>query len=120
MLTLVGESVILNIQERQLLHTHKDIYSQKNEWKLQYRASRDGDTAKNFHKHCDGLSPICVIIKSKEYDHVFGGFSFFPFDGQKYGYTDDPEFKNWIFLLRFGGKLIFGDCVFSSETNMEH
>ena len=39
---LVAQSLILNISERNLLHSHEDIYSQKN-WRLCYRASQDGD-----------------------------------------------------------------------------
>ena len=60
---LVGDSTILSLSERNLLQSHKDIYSQGN-WRLCYRASQDGDEAKDFHDKCDGLSPICVIIKS--------------------------------------------------------
>ena len=88
------------MEERCLLQSHKDIYSQKN-WRLCYRVSQDGDRAPDFHKKCDGLSPICVIIKSKIHNHVFGAVSHIPFDS-KSGYVRDPKMRNWIFLVRSG------------------
>ena len=35
-------------------------------YKLIYRASRDGDTVENFYKKCSNISPIILIIKTKE------------------------------------------------------
>ena len=98
MLTSNFFCLILNISERMLLHSHEDIYSQKN-WRLCYRASQDGDRAKDFHDKCDGLSPICIIIKSKIYNHVFGAVSHIPFDS-KSGCVHDPKMRNWLFRVR--------------------
>ena len=95
---LVGESVILTIPERILLESHQNINSKKR-WKLVYRASRDGDKAKDFHEKCDNLSPILVVIKSN-FDQVFGGFSHLPFTSKDHR-IDDPKKRNWLFRVRF-------------------
>ena len=42
--------------------------------RLIYRASEDGDTPYKFHKLCDGLSPLIVLIKTT-YNKRFGGFT---------------------------------------------
>ena len=91
--------MILTNAECKLLKSHQDINSQKS-WRLVYRASRDGDKTKDFHRKCDGLSPIVVIIKSKTYNHVFGGFSHHPFSS-KNEWTHDPKKRNWLYLVRF-------------------
>ena len=100
MLFLVfSESVILTIPERSLLESHEDINSQK-QWKLVYRASSDGDKVKDFHEKCDNLSPVLVVIKSKKFNHVFGGFSHLPFE-TRYEWIHDKKKRNWLFRVRF-------------------
>ena len=42
--------------------------------RLVYRASEDGDTPYKFHRLCDGLSPLLVLIKTT-YNKRFGGFT---------------------------------------------
>ena len=42
--------------------------------RLIYRASEDGDTPYKFHRLCDGLSPLLVLIKTT-YNKRFGGFT---------------------------------------------
>ena len=42
--------------------------------RLIYRASEDGDTPYKFHRLCDGLSPLVVLIKTT-YHKRFGGFT---------------------------------------------
>jgi len=42
--------------------------------RLIYRASEDGDTPYKFHRLCDGLSPLIVLIKTT-YHNRFGGFT---------------------------------------------
>ena len=43
-------------------------------WKLIYRASEHGYTAKSFHEYCDDKGPTLVIIKSSE-GWIFGGYT---------------------------------------------
>ena len=40
---------------------------------LLYRASTDGKTPADFHRHCDNKGPTLVLIKSGEY--IFGGYA---------------------------------------------
>ena len=42
--------------------------------KLIYRATDDGDTADAFHKKCDNLSPLLILIKTTKHRR-FGGFT---------------------------------------------
>jgi hypothetical protein len=43
-------------------------------WKLQYRVTRDGFTAQNFHSKCDGIANTLTVIKS-EHGNIFDGFT---------------------------------------------
>ena len=43
-------------------------------WKLLYRASEHGYTAKSFHEYCDKKKPTLVIIKSSG-GWIFGGYT---------------------------------------------
>ena len=45
----------------------------KGEWRLLFRASRDGFAAEAFHAKCDNKGPTVTIAKSGEY--IFGGFT---------------------------------------------
>ena len=45
----------------------------KGEWRLLFRASRDGFAAEAFHSKCDNKGPTITIVKSGEY--IFGGFT---------------------------------------------
>ncbi len=44
------------------------------QWKLLYRASEHGYTAKSFHECCDNKRPTLVVIKSSG-GWIFGGFT---------------------------------------------
>ena len=41
---------------------------------LMYRASRDGDLAKDFHLQCDFIGPNLTFVKTKK-GYIFGGFT---------------------------------------------
>ena len=43
-------------------------------WRLIYRASEHGYTAKSFHEYCDDKGPTLVVIKSTN-GCVFGGYT---------------------------------------------
>ncbi len=43
-------------------------------WKMIYRASEHGYTAKSFHKYCDNKGPTLMMIKSSE-GWIFGGYT---------------------------------------------
>ena len=43
------------------------------EWRLLFRASRDGFASQTFHSKCDNKGPTITVVKSGEY--IFGGFT---------------------------------------------
>jgi hypothetical protein len=45
----------------------------KCKWHLCYRASRDGWSVQEFHKHCDNKGPTVVLVKAN--DCIFGGYT---------------------------------------------
>ena len=55
---------------RNISYTSKQFYNMK----LIYRATDDGDTADMFHKKCDNLSPLLILIKTTQHRR-FGGFT---------------------------------------------
>ena len=44
------------------------------EWRLLYRASRDGFAARPFHLRCDNKGPTVTIVKGSR-GNIFGGFT---------------------------------------------
>ena len=75
---------------------YKDL-NQDFTFKLLYRATRDGDKAINFHKNCDGICPILVLIKTKK-ERRFGGFTEAYFESTK-EYKGKRDDKAFIFSL---------------------
>ncbi|PKY15070.1 hypothetical protein RhiirB3_520100 [Rhizophagus irregularis] len=65
------------------------------EFKLIYRASRDGDTYESFHDHCDDKGANIVIIKKKNSDRIIGGYN--PLDWNGTGWKSTME--SFIFTL---------------------
>ena len=60
---------------------------------LIYRGTRDGDMGQDFHKLCDGLSPILLLIKTT-HNIRFGGYTETYFEGtsEYVGKKDDNAF----------------------------
>ena len=46
---------------------------EKCKWNICYRASRDGWSGQDFHKHCDNKGPTVVLVKANDY--IFGGYT---------------------------------------------
>lgn len=44
------------------------------EWRICYRASRDGWGAKDFHSNCDDKESTVTVVKLAN-DFIFGGFT---------------------------------------------
>ena len=61
--------------------------------KLLYRATRDGDKASTFHKNCDGVCPLVVLVKTRK-EIRFGGFTETYYESTKEfkGKRDDKAF----------------------------
>ena len=67
------DSTILNKQNKKSILLLCNFPSAK-QWKLQYRATRDGFGAEDFHSECDGISNTLTVIKSTN-GKIFGGFT---------------------------------------------
>lgn len=55
-----------------------------------YRGSRDGYTRYDFLGKCKDYSNTLVVIKSWEYDHIFGGYVSVPWTDED-GYICDEN-----------------------------
>lgn len=55
---------------KNISYTSKQFFNMK----LIYRATDDGDTARVFHRKCDGISPLLILIKTIK-NRRFGGFT---------------------------------------------
>ena len=92
--------------------------------KLLYRATKDGDNAKDFHLKCDKIKNNIIVIKTKK-GLIFGGFTCESWDGKgdkkdKNAFCfslDKFKIYNWIkgkssiFVSPESGPA-FGNCIF--------
>ena len=56
------------------------------DWKLCWRASRDGWNANTFHSLCDEKGPTITIIRVGKY--IFGGYTSLPWPSKYYNEDD--------------------------------
>jgi hypothetical protein len=66
-----------------------------NKLKRIYCGTINGFHYKDFHSHCDGISPTLTVIKSEK-KFIFGGFTNLKW-ASKNGYVADGD--NWLFVL---------------------
>ena len=59
------------------------------DWKLCWRASRDGWNANTFHSLCDEKGPTITIIRVGKY--IFGGYTSLPWPSKYYNEDDLRE-----------------------------
>ena len=76
-------SFLIKKINRNISYTSKQFYNMK----LIYRATDDGDTAEMFHKKCDNISPLLLLIKTTKHRR-FGGFTQSTFES-----TEEPKGK---------------------------
>ena len=88
------DSTILDNQNKVAIKELCGLPSTK-KLKLQYRATRDGFTAQNFHTKCDTAANTLTIIKS-EHGNIFGGFTEKAWNSSGQYYADP---KSFIFSL---------------------
>ncbi|CAH3165577.1 unnamed protein product [Porites evermanni] len=67
------ETVILTNEEHRRVMKSWLPEAMKGEWRLLFRASRDGFAASAFHSKCDNKGPTITVVKSG--GNIFGGFS---------------------------------------------
>ena len=64
------------------------------EWRLLFRASRDGFTASAFHSRCDNQGPTVTVVNS--HGNIFGGFT----ESAWAGKTDNTAFDRIFSILK--------------------
>ena len=67
------ESVILTNEEHRRVLKSWLPEAMKREWRLLFRASRDGFASSTFHFQCDNEGPTVAVVKSGR--NIFGGFT---------------------------------------------
>ncbi len=72
--TIFKNSTILT-NELSLQLVNLTGFSFNSSWSLLYQASVDSFRASSFHSKCDQISNTLTVIKSKEYNFIFGGFT---------------------------------------------
>jgi hypothetical protein len=81
---------IINLISSKIKKKIKKLY-------LCYKATQDGDKAENFHKKCDYIKNIIILIKTKQ-NKKFGGFSSESWDNNN-GQTWKKDKNAFIFSL---------------------
>ncbi len=75
--------ILTNEEHRSVLKSW--LPRQDGEWRLLFRASRDGFAATAFHSECDGKGPTVTVVQSG--NNIFGGFT-------EVSWTAPGEFTN--------------------------
>ena len=93
------DSEILTNEHRRILIGW--LTAHRGEWRLLYRASRDGFRAATFHARCDNKGPTVTIVKSG--NNIFGGFTEVSWQSEycffmHFTRADDTYF-NWRLLI---------------------
>ena len=70
---------------------------------LLFQGSRDGFTAKSFHKNCDNQGPTLILIFVKETQRLFGAFTDIPWKS-KGGWVKGNG-NSFLFSLRPDGSI---------------
>ncbi len=84
------DSAILDNNNKKAINILCNLPSVK-QWKLQYRATRDGFTAQNFHTKCDTVANTLTVVKSTN-GNIFGGFTEKAWDSSNQYYSDPKAF----------------------------
>ncbi|RIB29285.1 hypothetical protein C2G38_2057197, partial [Gigaspora rosea] len=78
--------------------TTYDVTEIPYEFKLLLRGSRDGFDTKTFHKLCDNIPALIVVMKVENSNGILGGYSPLGWNSTNSGYTEAPG--SFIFSLK--------------------
>ena len=93
-------NIIKNIKEESIIGNKLSI-SKIIKYRLLYRATRDGDSAKLFHLKCDNFHNLAVIIETRE-GKRFGGYTSSKFKG-----ANPMKIDNNAFLFSLDLKKVY-------------
>ena len=101
------ETDSINKEELDLINEglKKNLNKKIKKMKLLYKASRDGDSAENFHKNCDNTANTLTIVKTTK-NKKFGGFTTQKWNGSD-GYKSDTN----AFIFSFDNKEIYYNSI---------
>lgn len=98
-LNLFPNSNMLRNDKMHLQTTLNNWYGNpKQQWRLIFRASTHGFSASTFHRHCDNLSPLFIIVQDVK-GEISGGFTDVAFtkNSRKGGYINSE--RSFLFAL---------------------
>lgn len=98
-LNLYPNSLMLRNDKMHLQSTLNNWYGNtKQQWRLVFRGSSQGFSAAAFHKYCDNLSPLFVIVQGVR-GEISGGFTDVAFtkNSRKGGYINSE--RSFLFTL---------------------
>jgi len=108
-------AILTNEQMTELMSLCK--FSLNQNWKLIYRATRDGFGATDFHSKCDSYQNSLVIIKSTN-GNVFGGYTEQNWS-HSVDYKNDPNAFLLSFINQHNSKIIM-KCTNPSHAIFAH
>ncbi|EXX67405.1 hypothetical protein RirG_114740 [Rhizophagus irregularis DAOM 197198w] len=114
------DSIIITTQHAELISKWIDILEitdkAKNlyEFKLIYRATRDGFKGYRFHKNCDDKSHTISIFKVKDSDEILGGYNPIEWKSENFGVTNDS------FIFSFANSESIENYLLSRVKDKEH
>lgn len=100
--SVLSEATMRPFEDSEILNTgHREALISMlpyscGEWRLVFKASRDGFKAEDFHSKCDGKGPTVTVVKSGSF--IFGGFTAQPWSGSKYWKHENVE-ETFLFSL---------------------
>ena len=103
---ILNNSKIITKQEELELINSWISPNKKINCKLIYRATRDGDSDREFHSKCDNKSPILVIGKTPK-GYIFGGYTTINLDYEQCKYKDIYLCDNEAFVFSLNQKKKF-------------
>jgi len=94
----IDSTILTGDEKKTLLQFVKQrLGDNKYRFALLLRSSRDGGSKEKFHELCDNKGATLIIVKSKQYNHVFGGYTSVPWKSSGDWQSDESAF---LFLLR--------------------
>ena len=99
----LNKSLILYNKEEEILISNmiSNDNNKTKKYRLLFRASRDGDSAKAFHNKCDAYNNLIILVETTQ-GIRFGGFT-----SAKFGGSAHLKYDNNAFLFSLDNKKVF-------------
>lgn len=93
----------------------QNIFKDQKEFRLLYRASRDGFNHSDFHDRCDDKGPTITIIKSLKHYQTFGGYTDIAWSTSEN--SIEANHKSYLFSIRDDYSIVKMNSVKNSEVH---